>query len=153
PRYLQVNERAKLSYVTGSHTFKVGMQGIHGTTKNKWETNDYQIALQVLNGVPRQIVEYTTPYETNETVNYDMGFYADDQWTVKRLTVNGGLRFDFANASIPEQHLPPVRFQGARDFAAVSDVPNWKDVSPRFGGSMDVFGDGRTAIKGSLGRY
>ena len=32
-------------------------------------------------------------------------------------------------------------------------VQNWKDISPRVGFAMDVFGDGRTAIKASYARY
>ena len=32
-------------------------------------------------------------------------------------------------------------------------VQNWKDISPRVGFAMDVFGNGRTAIKASLARY
>jgi len=32
-------------------------------------------------------------------------------------------------------------------------VPNWHDISPRFGVSYDLFGDGKTAIKATLNRY
>ena len=32
-------------------------------------------------------------------------------------------------------------------------VQNWKDISPRVGFAMDVFGNGRTAIKASYARY
>jgi hypothetical protein len=32
-------------------------------------------------------------------------------------------------------------------------VPSYKDVSPRFGVSYDLFGDGRTAVKGSVSKY
>ena len=40
-----------------------------------------------------------------------------------------------------------------RDFPAVDNVPNWKDVNPRFGVAYDLFGNGRTALKSSIGRY
>src|SRR5438445_9612653 len=42
---------------------------------------------------------------------------------------------------------------GARDFPKVSNVPDWRDVSPRLGMAWDLFGDGKTAVKASLGRY
>jgi hypothetical protein len=32
-------------------------------------------------------------------------------------------------------------------------VPNWRDINPRLGASYDLFGNGRTAIKGSIGRF
>ena len=32
-------------------------------------------------------------------------------------------------------------------------MPNWKDIDPRFGIAYDLFGDGKTAIKTSIGRY
>ena len=32
-------------------------------------------------------------------------------------------------------------------------VQNWKDISPRVGFAMDVFGNGRTALKASYARY
>jgi hypothetical protein len=35
----------------------------------------------------------------------------------------------------------------------VDSVPNWKDLSPRLGVAYDLFGNGRTAIKASAGRY
>jgi hypothetical protein len=40
-----------------------------------------------------------------------------------------------------------------RHFSEVTDVPKWTDVSPRFGASYDVFGHGKTAIKGNIGKY
>ena len=35
----------------------------------------------------------------------------------------------------------------------MNDIPNWKDVNPRLGVSYDLFGNGRTALKTSIGRY
>jgi hypothetical protein len=40
-----------------------------------------------------------------------------------------------------------------RTFAAIPNIATWKNVSPRFGASYDLFGNGRTAIKGNVGAY
>jgi len=40
-----------------------------------------------------------------------------------------------------------------RNFAAVKNAPNWRDVNPRLGVSYDLFGDGKTAVKATVGRY
>jgi hypothetical protein len=42
---------------------------------------------------------------------------------------------------------------GARSFPAVSDIPNWNDINPRLGVAYNIFGDGRTVLKASFGRF
>ena len=73
---------------------------------------------------------------------------------MRRLTLNYGLRFDYFYSYVPAQHVDPTPFVPvARDFPRLSDVPDWKDLNPRLGASYDLFGNGRTAVKVSLGRY
>ena len=35
----------------------------------------------------------------------------------------------------------------------IKDQPNWSDWTPRLAGSVDLFGDGKTAVKGNVGKY
>jgi hypothetical protein len=79
--------------------------------------------------------------------------YLQDQWTIRRLTLNLGIRFDALNESLEEQNLAAGQFVPARHVAAIKNVPNWRDVSPRFGVAWDVFGTGKTAVKASASRY
>jgi hypothetical protein len=144
--------RAAMSYVTGSHAFKVGLMFEGGFSKIYTENNG-NVDYQFLRGVPVAIDEYATPYLELGKVKADLGLYAQDQWTLKRLTVNAGLRFEYFNGWVPAQSQPAVEFAPARQFAAVYDVPDWKDLSPRLGASYDLFGNGRTAIKATFGRY
>jgi hypothetical protein len=47
---------------------------------------------QFLNGAPRSLTEWATPYETSDRLNLSPSVYAQDQWTQKRLTLTYGLR-------------------------------------------------------------
>ena len=82
-----------------------------------------------------------------------MGIYAHDRWTVRRLTLTGGIRFDYFNLGIPAQSAAASRWVGARSFAAIDNIANFKDLSPRVGVSYDLFGNGKTALKATVSRY
>jgi hypothetical protein len=148
-RYAQ---RFSVSYVTGSHAFKVGLQMEEGVHDFSHDVNNDAV-YQFLNGVPTALTQYAEPFRAKERLKADLGIFVQDQWSVRRLTLNLGLRFDYFNAYVPEQHVPAGPWVPARDFAAVPGVPLWKDLNPRMGASYDVFGNGRTAIKASFGRY
>src|SRR5262249_47355791 len=106
-----------------------------------------------LRGVPTQLTQWATPYLQRSRTKADLGLFVQDQWVVKRLTLNYGLRFDYFNGYVPAQHVDAGQFVGARDFAPLHDVPEWTDLNPGVGASYILFGDGRTALKASLGRY
>src|SRR5689334_13745551 len=85
----QINYRASVSYVTGSHSTKVGFNLMHQWRYVTQEPNN-SLSLTLNNGAPFSITEFATPISFHETVNYNMGLYAQDQWTIKRLTLNYG---------------------------------------------------------------
>jgi hypothetical protein len=158
--------RASVSYVTGSHNFKTGFQDEIPITSTNYQSNG-NMNYTFRNGAPISITQRATPYLATSKTRYDMGLYAQDQWTInQRLTLNLGLRIDMFNGYTPEQRagfpgdaegfpgaLTTNEWLGQRTFAAVDNIPNWKDWSPRMGASYDLFGNGRTAIKAQLGKY
>jgi hypothetical protein len=140
------------SYVTGSHAVKVGTTFWTGWELFGREPNG-SIAYTMRNWIPTTITQYASQIRWENVVRGDLGIYAQDQWTMKRLTLTGGARFDYYQAGAREQHLDAGLWVGARDFPATKNSPLWKDVAPRIAASYDLFGDGRTAIKGSLGKF
>jgi hypothetical protein len=150
PRWSQ---RASVSYVTGTHAVKAGLQLEELANDRSTEVHG-NVNYTFNNQVPVSITQYATPYFIENNV-HDFGFYAQDQWTVKRLTLNYGLRYGYFKGYVPAQHVDatPNGWVPARDFAAVNDAPLWKDLDPRVGVAFDLFGDGKTAVKAAVGRY
>ena len=101
---------------------------------------------------PTLVTYYASPAKT-DVRQQKVGFFAQDQWTVNRLTLNLGLRFDYLKGSAPALDVPAGTWVPARHFDAVTDIPNWKDWTPRVGAVYNLFGNGKTAIKGFFGRY
>src|SRR5262245_16681544 len=145
-------QRFSVSYVTGSHALKAGMYTDEAFRDVTLEVNG-DVAYRFLGAVPAGVDQYATPYRQRETQKADLGLYVQDQWSFSRLTLNVGLRLDYFNAYVPEQHVPAGPWVPARDFAPVHGVPEWTDVNPRLGVAYDLFGNGRTALKTFIGRY
>src|SRR5262249_42448101 len=105
------------------------------------------------NGLPSSLAQWATPFLEEERVKPDLGLFAQDRWTVKRLTLNYGVRFDYYRGFVPAESEPATRFLAARELPSVGCVPCWPDLSPRLGASYDLFGNSRTALKLAAGRY
>jgi hypothetical protein len=149
--HVRISERFSVSYVTGSHAVKVGIQAEQGI-RDALTTVAGDVNYRFNRGIPNEITQYATPYLTKERVR-DLGMYAQDQWTLRQLTINAGVRFDYFHGYVPPQDVPAGQFGPARSFEAVKHVPLWKDISPRVGAAYNLFGNGRTALKASMGRY
>jgi hypothetical protein len=149
---------ASASYVTGSHAMKFGMTDGWGNNSRTFAPRaniNTLITLNVpgANDFPVQVAVYNTPTTGIQKVKSDFGSYAQDTWTMKRLTLNYGARFDHFNAEIPAESAPASTFIAARDFAAIPNVPNWNDWSIRLAGAFDLFDNGKTALKANAGKY
>ncbi len=145
--------RGSLAYVTGRHSFKVGYQGTLMTDDRTWTTNSTDLWYRFNNGVPNQLTQTISPWINNARAGWDAVF-AQEQFTMGRLTLQGAVRFDVAKSWFPEQNIGPDRFLATPyHFDETKGVNSYKDITPRFGAAYDVFGNGKTAVKMNLGRY
>ena len=144
--------RSSLAYMTGSHAFKAGMTLQEGPAVTDVYTS-HDTGLIVRNGAPFQVTVRTTPYTARERLVADLGVYLQDTWTFNRFTANLGVRFDYLNNKVEKQSAAGGTWIGPRSFDELVDVPNFTDVGPRVGLVYDLFGNGKTAIKGTVSRY
>jgi hypothetical protein len=134
----------------GEHLLKAGVQW-----GRLYYASDYSVQgdhwLVYNNGIPVSVRQYNSPaYSKNaSTVT---GFFFQDQWSMNRLTLNIGARYDQYVGTLPEQSSPGGRFAGPRTVPE-SEVINQKIAVWRMGASYDLTGNGRTALKGSFSRY
>ena len=158
------NTIANVSYVTGSHNVKVGVNQQSGFQTSQIEAHgDTSVLIYVNNAAgvasPSTATLLSTPYTRQENLNANFGLFAQDKWTLHRLTVTYGGRYDYFNASTPRQSavagrfMSPAAVAARADIAAVACLPCWNDWTIRTGASYDLFGNGKTALKTSIGKF
>jgi len=150
------NFRASMSWVTGAHNFKIGFA--HGfATRDLTVTcrqNSNCLVYRFNNSIPNQLTQVAYPMHSVTKVPGDGGIYAQEKWTVNRVTVNAGIRFDYEFMYFPASTNGSTPWTPNRNAVfPKTDFLAWKDVSPRMGVAYDVKGDGKTALKVSLNRY
>ena len=146
--------RFAASYITGSHNFKVGFNNAYLHHENTTYTNPAtEYYFNFANGNPSQVV-YRIPRTVAVDVDYDMGLFAQDRWTVGRWTLAGGVRFDAYKNHFPESSISPTFLAPNLNvsFPKIDNI-SWKDVTPKLGATYDLFGNGKTALKVTLNKY
>ena len=134
----------------GTHNLKAGVQFARQFFREKRRVNG-DIVLIYNNRVATTVRAYNSPVVATSYV-HQLGFFAQDSWSAKRLTLNLGLRVDKANGWIPEQTSPAGRWVGARSIKEQDVYNQWIAVW-RAGAVWDAFGNGHTAVKANWSRY
>ncbi|MGE3465904.1 MAG: TonB-dependent receptor [Pyrinomonadaceae bacterium] len=105
--------------------------------------------------------------EPNSTLsNKPIAFFGQDTWRVSpRLTINFGVRYDyeFTEQFAPSPFTDPLTgiTLSAADVQTAQDALNVtqgfprdsNNIAPRLGFAFDLKGDGRTVIRGAIGRF
>ena len=153
---LRTHERVAVSYITGTHNFKAGLDTNQYSQGEKHYDDPFlvnrAISYTFRNQLPVSVSIYTGPYGPYQE-GWENDLYVQDQWTMRRLTLNLGLRYGVYDMTIPAMHLDAGVYVPARDFPEVKHSPRWENLSPRVGAAFDLFGSGKTAVKWALGRY
>jgi hypothetical protein len=145
--------KGNVAYVTGSHSMKFGYQGTWMVDKRSWQTNTTELAYRVSNGIPNQLTQTLTPFQNDGYAGWHAAFW-QEQYTRGRLSLQGAVRYDHAGSWFPEQTLGPSKyFPNKITFPATKGVDSYNDITPRMGAAYDLFGNGKTALKASAGRY
>jgi hypothetical protein len=191
--------RASISYVTGSHSAKIGYDGGYfaqtrrngtGNTRLEYRYDTpaagcYNAANpaastcgntslyfpgdpfnQAMRPVPTRVNINTGKAAIENRVAYS-GFYLQDQWTLKRFTLSGAVRYDHATSHYPgtcigaggNEPYVPVQvggtYAGQKGYCTPDDTDgvSYNDFTPRWGVAWDIFGTGKTSIKWNMGKY
>ncbi len=142
---------ATMSYVPGSHAFKAGFQYNHAVSFDFHDVRNGHVVEQFQNGRPSSVRVDNTPVGNRPRHN-EWGVFLQDSWTLKRLTINPGVRYDWYHPWIAAQDNAAGRWVPARSFPEIH-MRKFTNTSGRLSIIYDLFGDARTAIKGSVNQY
>ena len=178
--------RASAAYVSGKHNAKIGFDAGYYSQDRRNQVNDTRLTYRydtpaatcadtlscgntslyypndpnnlARRPVPSRVTINTGPGELGYRVRYN-ALFAQDQWTLRRFTLNGAIRYDHASSHYletcvgPDKYVP-LQTSGQNVYCTPpSDGVRYNDITPRWSTSWDVFGNGRTAIKWAMGKY
>jgi hypothetical protein len=149
------NAQGSASYITGTHSIKVGFQDSWGVFNHVSRRNaDLYQNYQTINGVltPNTVTVYNTPVWSAERLGSNLGIYGQDVWTLNRVTFTIGGRWEYVKEAVIGQPAQNGRFGHELAFDDI-DMPVWKTFSPRTAAVFNLFGDGKTAVRVGYNRY
>jgi hypothetical protein len=149
--------RASVAHVTGAHNFKIGYLGSSLRQTSGRVANDSQLRYTFNNRNPISFGYFIAPRWDTTDRTMTTALFAQDQWTLGRMTLQGAVRYDRAWSWAPAEgngtqetsqfNPQPISFE------ETVSVKAYNDITPRMGVAYDLFGNGKTALKANLGKY
>jgi hypothetical protein len=168
------------NWLGGNHSLKVGTvseeegqifkeEGFVGHYRTHYNSTGGRADFSV----PYRVQIYNTPRQS-ENWNWHHGAFINDQVQWGRATINLGVRWDYYNSYFPDEEILPAPFRDffyagaplpngyripATPYAGTflipgqDDIRRFSSIAPRFGVSWDIFGNGKTTLKGNIGRF
>ncbi len=158
----------------GTYTFNWGADSLTLDSLATKHASAFTRAVPFSLGTPVSPVQFPDSIPTADYVGWRYSFFLQDRWQLtRRLMVNAGLRLDIPKVrnvprnnpalldSFPQFFLDSAgiaRLRGGTATAADSittagEVPAAYNWQPRLGLAYDLFGDGRTVIRGGAGMF
>ena len=169
-------------FAGGRHEFKGGFNNSYTpenvTTERVEDVNvrfrSFATSATALAG-PVDVTIFNSPFTVKRAV-MNTAFYAQDTFSIGRLTAIAGIRWERVEGFIPAQTRPSSQFFPTGmvigginvalntggvltsytvpdHFDEVRNAPLWKNWAPRIAATYDLSGDGRTVLKASWGKY
>jgi hypothetical protein len=117
----------------GTHNFKFGVEIERSKVRNRFAYSD-DVYYYDVGGLPYMAYSYSYDVEGK---NQRQTAYAQDQWTIGRVTANIGFRFDGITGT---------------DAADDTKFYDTKQIAPRLGLAWDITGRGTSVLKGFYGQ-
>ncbi len=163
-----LGHRRRLSYVTGTHNIKTGL--LYGVGQQPVDARHERRPLSDLPGrhARRQPVHARRATAGSRVQHADHPSSESDRRTsgsTRRISgrsassrFNYGIRWEYLSEGQDAQDRVAGRFAPAAHYDAINcdTLPGmtcWKSWSPRLGAAYDLFGNGKTALKFSFGKY
>jgi carboxypeptidase family protein/TonB-dependent receptor-like protein len=160
-------------FAGGRHEFKIGFD--NGFTPEDVDTTRVDDVSLTFRSSPTPTATtvqiFNSPLHQKRAV-MTTAFYGQDAYTIGRLNIVAGTRWERIEGYLPAQQTPGSRyfpdglvFRGVtingvvqdftvrKSFEAVRNNPLWHNWGPRVALTYDLTGNGKTALKFSWGRY
>ncbi len=142
-------------FAGGRHEFRFGFDHAHAPIENRVvRFDDVDLTYTSATGRSQNVTIFGTPFYSKSAVDVT-ALYAQDSYSVKRLTLTAGVRWERLEGYLPEQSSPASAYfpELNRNFPEQRDIVLWHTAGPRISAAYDLLGNGQTALKFGAGRY